>query len=185
MVIKILGEFVEQAKIDLLVMDMQGGCEKSFEELFRFYQPALIRFSYKISKHEQLAHDAVQNAWLKIARKISSLNDVRAFRSWLYQQVRWQTCDLMKAKSNQYEQLPENFAETLTDESNNDDVDSELLDLINLLPELERQAIYLFYLDDLSIKEIASVLQVPEGTIKSRLNRARNHLKQQSLPLGE
>jgi RNA polymerase sigma-70 factor (ECF subfamily) len=49
--------------------------------------------------------------------------------------------------------------------------------MVERLPEVERQAIYLFYLEEMSIKELAKVFDVPTGTVKSRLNRARTRLK--------
>jgi len=53
----------------------------------------------------------------------------------------------------------------------------DLREAINRLPGIEKQIIRLFYADELKIREVAKVLDVPIGTVKSRLNRARNMLK--------
>ncbi len=59
------------------------------------------------------------------------------------------------------------------------------LAIIDLLPDIDRQAIYLFYLEQMPIKDIAIILSIPIGTVKSRLNRARNTLKIKMQQLGD
>lgn len=55
---------------------------------------------------------------------------------------------------------------------------AELHGLMSRLPEIERQVLHLFYLDEMKISEIAAVLEVPPGTVKSRLSRARGQLRE-------
>ncbi len=168
---------MEKAKLDLLVIEMQTGCEKAFDQICRYFHPSLLRFAYKICAHEQMAHDAVQNSWLKMAKSVKSLNDPRAFKSWVYQLVRWQTLDLLKKVNNDV--LDFNTDEVDVAFSDETDVDhSDLLSLIDCLPDIDRQAVYLFYLEQMTLAEIAIVVETPIGTIKSRLNRARKFLKE-------
>ncbi|GAA5129965.1 RNA polymerase sigma factor [Thalassotalea piscium] len=176
---------MEQAKIDLLVIEMQQGSEAAFKEIFDYFQPSLVRFSYKVCCNEQMAKDAVQNSWLKVTKSIGKLKDPRAFKSWLYQMVRWQSIDLVKKAANDPLEFTEQDASSVSQHTGVEEMQSSLLALINLLPEIDRQAIYLFYLEEMKIKEIATILSTPEGTIKSRLNRARNMLKVKIEQLGE
>jgi RNA polymerase sigma-70 factor (ECF subfamily) len=169
---------MEQAKIDILVIDMQMGCEQSFNLICQHFHASLLRFSFRICRNEQVAHDAVQNSWIKLTKSIKTLQDPRAFKSWLYQLVRWQTLDLIKKANNDVLSFTTDDYDCVVDEEQAKD-HSDLLSLIDLLPAIDRQAIYLFYLEQLTIAEISVVVEVPVGTIKSRLNRARKWLKEQ------
>jgi len=173
-------DIMEQAKIEMLVIDMQMGCEQSFNLICHHFHGSLLRFSFKICRNEQIAHDAVQNSWIKLVKSVKTLQDPRAFKSWLYQLVRWQTLDLIKKNNNDVLSFTTDDYDCVVSEEQGKD-HSDLLSLIDLLPAIDRQAIYLFYLEQLTIAEISVVINVPIGTIKSRLNRARKWLKEQLL----
>ena len=166
---------MEKAKLDLLVLQMQSGDENAFECIYRSLNPQVVRFCYQICHQEHTANDAAQNTWLKMIKNVRYINDPRAFKKWLYQMARWQTLDMVKGK--QTEQLPEDLV-LICEEHLQQESQSDLLKLINQLPLIDRQTISLFYLDDLSIKEISQILEVPAGTVKSRLSRARSQLKE-------
>ena len=170
---------MHQAEEDLLVIAAQDGNQKAFRLLYDRYHRQLLRFAYQISRDQEIAQDAVQECWIKSANTIRKLNDPRAFRSWLYQMVKWRTTDLLRAVSRQLKD-GEAFdeAQHSNGDDNIDDEKEELNAAINRLPSLEKQMITLFYLDELSIAEIAQILEIPAGTVKSRLNRARDLLKQ-------
>lgn len=70
------------------------------------------------------------------------------------------------------EETTSNLAENKTDK------DETLSTALSRLPNIEKQIIHLFYLDEMKIAEISIVLEIPTGTVKSRLNRARQMLKQ-------
>lgn len=157
---------------ELLVISAQAGNEAAFAELYQnLYQP-LVKFAYKLCGHHDWAQDAVQDVWLDTAKKLRKLQDPKAFRSWMFRAVRWRCIDLAR-KANKTQSL--DGQKEATEEIKVED--SGLLKLIDQLPEVERQAIYLFYLEEMSLAEISIVLEVPQGTLKSRLNRARKHLK--------
>jgi len=174
---------MNQAQIELWVIEAQGGCEKAFEQLCRHFYPALLRFTYKICADEAMAKDAVQNCWMKLANSLSKLQDPRAFKAWVYRSARWQTLDLLKRQSHEIVDFTdEEMSDALIahDHNENDaDKGSRLRELMNGLSELDQQAIHLFYLENMRLAEIAHVLGIPVGTVKSRLNRARNNLKKQ------
>ncbi len=122
----------------------------------------------------------MQDAWVKLSKNIRKLEDPRALRTWLYQLVRWSSLDILR-KHNKLAEYNELFDEEL--HSNLDEQDEvlegdNLKTLIKRLPIIEKQIIQLFYIDELNLTEIANILDVPIGTVKSRLNRARNLLKE-------
>lgn len=172
---------MEKAQIELWVLEAQQGSKYAFTQLCRYFHPSLLRFSYKLSSNEQVSHEAVQNCWLSIIKSIHRINDPRAFKSWLFQSVRWQTLDLLKKNKRIDQKIVSEDPDTFRDIEQYDKIKTEnnnLLEHINTLADIDKQAIHLFYLEQMSLQEISIILAVPTGTIKSRLNRARNTLKQ-------
>lgn len=169
---------MNQAEEDLLVLAAQNGNQQAFGLIYQHYQKLLLRFAFKICNDKELAKDAVQEAWIKSASSLRRLDDPRVFKSWLYRMVRWKTTDLIRQKSQQQARVEE-YQDERYEQQLSDAVDTseELTAAINRLPALEKQMIHLFYLDELKISEIAVVLDIPVGTVKSRLNRARQMLR--------
>ena len=170
---------MNQAEQDLVVLTAQNGNDRAFGLLFRSYHKSLLGFAIKLSNDRELSNDAVQEAWIKIAKNIRQLKDPRAFRSWIYRLVRWKVMDLLRKRSregDQLEQLNEEIISGLVE--NKTDEDQTLSISLARLPNVEKQIIHLFYLDEMKIAEISTVLEIPAGTVKSRLNRARQMLKQ-------
>jgi len=171
---------MQQAEQDLLVIAAQSGNHKAFNLLFLTYQKPLVGFAYKICGDQEMAKDAVQDSWMKSTKTLRRLKDPRAFKSWIYRLVRWRTTDLIRQKVSRKELDETDLdaqVETITPETSSDDT-TELNNAINQLPPIEKQMIHLFYLDEMKLTEISAVLEIPKGTVKSRLNRARNLLKQ-------
>lgn len=170
---------MHQAEEDLLVLAAQKGNKKALNLLCDKYHNALLRYAFKVCNDKEIAQDAVQESWIKFAKNIRKLNDPRALKSWLFRLVRWSTIDLMR-DANRHQGNEQNSVELADEETreNNGDKSDELMLAINRLPAIEKQMIHLFYLDELKISEISAVLDIPSGTIKSRLNRARTLLKQ-------
>ncbi|PCJ50276.1 MAG: RNA polymerase subunit sigma-24 [Gammaproteobacteria bacterium] len=168
-----------QAEEDLLVIAAQSGNLKAFNFLIIKYQKPLLRFAYKLSNDHELANDAVQDSWIKLTNNLRQLKDPRAFKSWIYRRVKWRVTDLLRQKTRHRERIGEELKDSceLVNKSSTEN-DSELLVVINQLPPTEKQIIYLFYLDEMKLSEIAAILDIPIGTVKSRLNRARNLLRQ-------
>ncbi|MGQ8364731.1 RNA polymerase sigma factor [Glaciecola sp. 1036] len=165
---------MKQAKIDLLVLEAQEGKKRALALLYGHFVTPMRRFALMRVKDIMVAEDLVQNVWLKVARRIQRLENVSLFRSWLYRALRWEITDYMRANSKWQQ-----------DDSAQDEL-AETPDMVNLLalapmiaslPEDEKDVVELFYLNDLSLLEVALVLEVPEGTVKSRLHRARTKLR--------
>ncbi len=170
---------MNQAEQDLLVLTAQSGNQQAFALLFKRYHKPLVSFAIKLSNDSELSNDAAQDAWITIAKNIRQLKDPRAFRSWIYRLVRWKLTDLLRKRSRegyQLKQLNEKITSNLVENKRDDD--ETLSVALSRLPSIEKQIIHLFYLDEMKIAEISLVLEIPAGTVKSRLSRARQMLKQ-------
>lgn len=172
---------VSQPQLDSLVLLAQHGNLEALELLYQVMQPLLLSFALRLCCDRQMAMDSVQDAWLCSIKTIVKMNDPRVFKSWMFRAVKWKVIDMQRANQAQ-QQIFDDLASFNEIESNSpaepESKDQELLALIKDLPADEQEAVYLFYLNGLSIYEISIVQKVPLGTVKSRMNRARNRLKQ-------
>jgi len=169
----------ERSTEELLVLKAQEGNGRAFETLYRSYHPSLLRFAFRICNNEPMAADAVQDAWVTTARTLSALYEPSMFRARVFKAVRWRCLDILRKQVGgqvSYEEAGEQLA---VPEVALWATKDQLVALIEQLPEVERQAVYLFYLEELKLEEIATVMGVPSGTVKSRLNRARRRLQEQ------
>lgn len=170
-----------RAKEEKLVLAALSGNGRAFEALYRLYQPSLLRFSFRLCGDDILARDAVQDAWMLTLRSMKQVFPPHTFRARVFKAVRWRTLDHIRRRGK-------NASEELFEEVIGNDqpevwaTGEQLRRLIKALPSDEGEALYLFYLEDLSVAEIAAIQEVPAGTVKSRLSRARGRLKQQIEP---
>ena len=177
-----MSDLVSQAKQDALVLLAQKGDEKAMGLLYELYQPTLLRFAWRQCHSPELAKDAVQEVWLKSFRTLPRLRDPRAYKAWLFRAVRWQIVDQLRkvrSQENLREVLKQDAAQPQVVTTDETDDFAVLAGHIAQLSEVEKDALYLFYQDGLKLDEIALILGVPTGTVKSRLNRARNRLKEE------
>lgn len=162
-------------QIEILVLEVQQGKLQSLELLYKNFILPMRRFTLIRVKDAMVAEDLVQNVWLKIVDRIGRLEDVSLFRSWLYRALRWEIVDWARqSRRTVLLEEPEISSESGLPDNN------DVLDVAPLLKKLsseERDVIELYYLSDLSLRETALALSVPEGTVKSRLSRARRKLK--------
>ena len=175
-----------QAKQDLLVLEAQGGNQKAFNILYRLYNKSLLRFAFKISNNDEITVEAVQQAWIKLSKNLRRLHDPRVFKSWLYRCVRWRVLEGLRTLQKQRQRFEE-FDEVIhqQNDSTQDQNEIGIIEIINSLPTTEKLMIHLFYLDEMRLVEISNVLEIPVGTVKSRLNRARKLLKEKFVNSGE
>ncbi len=136
---------MNQAEQDLLVLTAQNGSQQAFGLLFKFYHKPLVGFAIKLSNDNELSNDAVQEAWIKAAKNIRQLKDPRAFRSWIYRQVRWKLTDLLRKRSRegyQLEQLNEEIASNLIENKTGED--ETLSTALSRLPNTEKKSFIYF-----------------------------------------
>jgi len=175
---------MNQAEQDYCVLLAQNGRSRGFYLLFKKYHRPLLGFALKICNQQDIATDACQETWIKIAKNIRQLKDPRAFKTWLYTSLKWKLVDLVRAEHKHafdgeidLTQIPQK--QTVDHNQTN----ITLKQALKSLASIEKQIIHLFYFEEMSIKEIAKVLKLTNGTVKSRLFRARTQLKQKYLTL--
>jgi len=168
-----------KAQLDLLVLAWQQGQPEAFALLYRFYHKKLRLFAGYLLGNPAMAEDLVQNVWCKMSRRIHRLDDPRVFSSWLYKAVRWEVLDFQKNAAQQgHEPLDEEKHQQFLLAQVGAEYGA-LHQAMAALPATEQLLLQLYYFHQLELVEIALVLNIALGTVKSRLHRARQQLKQQ------
>jgi len=167
-----------QAELELLVLAFQQGDKSAFARLYQHFHRDLIRFAASQLHGQHVAADLVQNVWLKVMKRVHRLDDPAVFTSWLYRAVRWEVLDWQKQpQQRRTEALPD--ADVLM-AGPLPSVETPLSAAIATLSSADQLLLQLFYRHQLAQQQIALILQIPLGTVKSRLHRIRQLLAQHS-----
>ena len=154
---------------------------REFEQLVDAHYQALYRFAMSLAKNPDTASDLVQQTFCIWAQKGHQLRERSRAKTWLFTTLHREFLSYAR-KSKRYsdEELTEAVAGRL--ESSEDDADRQMdgqraLELLGDLEESFRAPITLFYLQQHSYKEIAEILDIPIGTVMSRISRAKEMLR--------
>ncbi len=162
---------------ELLVLQAQQGDRRALSMLVKRWHPKLMRHAYNMLGNQAAAQDATQESWTAIMRNIATLRDVGAFKIWMYR-ICTNKCRNWIRNRQRQRRLNEELKADLDVElpADNTRIDRIKLELTRM-PLNQRQILVMFYLEELSMKEISACLNIPVGTVKSRLYHAREHLK--------
>ncbi|MCL2531318.1 MAG: sigma-70 family RNA polymerase sigma factor [Oscillospiraceae bacterium] len=177
----------EHHLIPALAQQAAQGNAEAFQQLYHLTRQRAWFVAISITKNEHDAQDILQDSYIKAWEKICTLEKPEAFAGWLSQIVANQAKNYIARKR------PDSFADYGDDnamywqeETDVDLLPSESYDqteakalvasLIAQLPEDQRLVLLMRYYDDMDVAQVAETLEVPEGTVKSRLHRARAKL---------
>lgn len=157
-----------------LVRKSKKGNNLAFSILIKSYEKDLYKVAIAMTKNEDDALDCIQEAILQAYISIKDLRQDEYFKTWLIK-ILINKCNALLKKNKKILNLDVSITE-------NDKVEQseklELKDSINNLDSDLKIIVILYYYEDMSIKDISESLNVPQGTIKSRLSRARSKLKE-------
>jgi RNA polymerase sigma-70 factor (ECF subfamily) len=156
------------------VLQAQSGSHEALNELFKSVQDPLFRYIVSLVRDQHLAEDILQEVFIRIYRKLRWLQEPGAFRAWTYQIASREAFRYLKRERRWSDQVRDEA--TLTALPSNDHETEFPRELIETLPQLvgslspaSRAVVVLFYLHEMSLVETATVLDIPVGTVKSRL----------------
>ncbi|MBS4957073.1 MAG: sigma-70 family RNA polymerase sigma factor [Clostridium sp.] len=167
---------VDNLSKDELIMEVKRakrGDKEAFCNLIRVNKIAIYRVAKSILNNEEDIEDAVSEAILKAYKNIQALKQEVFFKTWLIRIVINESNNLYKKRAKEIVVDKDHFKNIKVNDSYRD---LSLYDAINSLEEELRITTILFYFEDMKYKDIAKVLNVKEGTIKSRLSRAKEKL---------
>ena len=154
--------------------------EAAFEAHLRDSSPLVFRVAYGVLRHRQDAEDVAQEAFARAYRKIGQLRDRDRFRAWLVRMTWRLAIDRWRAERRRVSREESALilaAHRTTDEDAGANERALLLwRAIDGLPEKLRVVVVLAAIKEHDTREVARLLEVPEGTVKSRLFKARKRL---------
>lgn len=179
-----------------LVMQLQQGCLDALGELFNRYRETVFRTAFAITGDSDAANDLLQDVFLRLHRFSSHIDSNRPLEPWLYRMTANLSYTWIKQNQKRtglVEEIADWFEKGTEKASPYDlaeekDVWEQILRALHTLPIQQRVVVVLYYMNDLSLQEISEILDVPLGTVKSRLHYGRralkNKLKLQQLRVG-
>jgi RNA polymerase sigma-70 factor, ECF subfamily len=161
-------------------MGWLGNSRSEIETLVEAHYAALYRYACRLSGSSQEAEDLTQETFCQAQKKLLQLRDKERAKSWLFSILR--NAYLHRVRSSKVEkqvsldgiaELPERVTDAVPE------VDSAQLQIaLNELPEMFRTPLILYYFEEFSYRDIAEQMNVPMGTVMSRLARAKTFLRQ-------
>ena len=176
----------------ILVIRAQNGDMDAFEELVKKYEGKVYSITSRMLAFSEDSKDAAQEAFLKAYRSLKGFRGDAKFSTWLYRITNNVCLDFLRRRDRRELSLDyetsDGDGETQTLDIPSDiNVESEVEEgefrglvqkAINNLPAQHRTMIVMRDVQELSYTEISTLLGLPEGTVKSRINRARRNLRE-------
>lgn len=175
------------------IKQIKKGDQDAFGEIVDLFKDKIYQLSYRMVGNAHEAEDIAQEAFIRAYMNIHTYDTNRKFSTWLYRIATNLTIDRIRKKKPDYYldaevagtegltmysqvaadvQLPEDELQSL-------ELQEEIQQQILSLPDKYRSVIVLKYIDELSLKEISEILELPVGTVKTRIHRGREALRQQ------
>jgi RNA polymerase sigma-70 factor, ECF subfamily len=155
--------------------------DPDFEKLVNLYYRDLYRFGFSLTRSEADACDLTQQTFYIWANKGHQLKDLASAKAWLFTTLHrefLQTCRRRERFSDEpISEVAENLPQVSADVVNRMDAQT-MLEALGQIDEGYRASLVLYYMEDLSYKEIANMLEIPLGTVQSRIARGKMHLFQ-------
>lgn len=177
---------MDQYTIDLLYAARQGNID-AFEHIYRIYKDKIYALTLTTLKNQQDAEDVTQQTFIQVYENLNSLRDLNAFNKWIQRIALNGSKMLLRERKGDVSMddeetgalaekiesdfmLPQDYAERA-------DLSQRLREIINELPVVQRQALVLQMYSNLTMAEIAQVMDCSENTVKSRIRYAKAYIK--------
>ena len=173
-----------------LIVKAIGGREEGFEELVRRYQRPIVGYIYRMLGDYDASLDVSQEVFIKVYNSLDKYSSEYKFSTWLYRIAHNATIDHIRRNSQKLQSLEtesddgayqmqlESSAPTPEQNQERREWKSEIESVVKCLPSAYRELIVLRHNQELSYDEIAEVTNLPLGTVKNRLFRAREMMRE-------
>ncbi|MCA0361474.1 MAG: sigma-70 family RNA polymerase sigma factor [Armatimonadetes bacterium] len=180
---------------DLMLIDRaRDGDRSAFDQLVLKYEARAYQYAFRLTRDPEQAGDVVSDAFLRVYSALKNFRGQSAFSTWLYRIVT--NCFLDRKKrdkdgNNVSLDSSVNIGDGEVERQYEDDSDgpaeiaernareTAIQDALGSMPEYQRAMLIMYHVEGLSYEEISDALDLPIGTVKSRLNRARVALREQ------
>ncbi|MCB0615896.1 MAG: sigma-70 family RNA polymerase sigma factor [Phaeodactylibacter sp.] len=162
-----------------------------FSCLYERYESQLLRYVKRMGVvTEEEAQDVLQEAFLKIWKNLNAFDPNLKLSTWLYRIVHNQAISCLRRKKSfgkdqkeefddkRYAEIPDSRLPGPTDDV--EETDQHIYDILAQLPQKYKEILVLKFLENMSYEEISDVLKIPEGTVATRINRAKKAFRKLS-----
>lgn len=166
------------------VLCAQSGDSEALDELLKAVQEPLYRYVVSLVREQHLAENILQEVFIRIYRKLAWLHEPELFRAWAYRIATRETFRHLRRERRWLDQIRDEAALTAIPappprEEFAPELVAQIPSLVARVSPASRAVIVLYYLHELSLDEVAAVLGIPVGTVKSRLAYGLEKLRQQ------
>jgi RNA polymerase sigma-70 factor (ECF subfamily) len=176
----------------VLIGQCQRGDRTSFDKLVEKYEARAYQYAYRLTRNSDEAADIVAEAFLRVYNAIGNFRSQSAFGTWLYRiltncyldqrkrdRSRLQTSldTTVQTPAGEFERQIEDTRDGPVEETERAAREEAVQRALEKMPEYQRAMLVMFHAEGLAYEEIAEALDLPIGTVKSRLNRARVALR--------
>ena len=178
---------------NILIEKAQRGDRGALNELIRKHQDRAYQYAFRLTRNPDIAADVVADAFVRINNALKNFKGNAAFTTWLYRIITNCYLDQRKREKGKgnlsldsgFQQDDEDITREIEDPGRTPDElvernqrEALLHKALAQLPEFQKSMIVMYHAEQLSYEEIAESLDLPIGTVKSRLNRARISLRE-------
>ena len=168
-----MGKETDAIREELLVLRAQGRDSAALGELVARWHERLAAHALRLTRDRHGAEEVMQEVWIAVVRGIGKLKEPGAFVSWVYRIVGRECANWVNRRQRvRREGNPDGLAKLSSEESGSD-MANGLERAMDSLSVEHREVLALHYMQEMSVEQIASMLNVKEGTVKSRLHYAR------------
>jgi len=164
---------------EMLVVAAQGGQVEAFERLAVRWHPRLLRHARRLVGDAEGAREVTQESWVAIARGLRRLRDAAAFPAWALRVVTRRAADWIerRRKARRRFEALDTAPDPVAPPDGGVEAVARVAEVLRHLEREPRALLALHYVEGLSVAEIARVLGIPAGTVKSRLFHAREKVR--------
>jgi RNA polymerase sigma-70 factor (ECF subfamily) len=170
----------KQTQYEWLTLRCQLGDPDGFEDLIAIFERPLLYYAASLTGNLDSGLDVLQEVWIKVFRGIRNLRDPGSLRSWLYSIAHGIAVDRVRRNHSRehVEQAQlDDFQEVGEPSFAGEDADA-IHRALGEIADKHREVLVLHFLEDMSMAEIATVVGVSEGTVKSRIYYAKRAMKE-------
>ena len=152
--------------------DKEFFIQKINENRLKMYKTAIA-----ILKDEDDANDAIQEALYSAYKNYYSLREKSYFTTWIIKILINKCCNIIN-KNKKIAYIDDTVIQNTASSEDNYEIENSLEWVLNQIDKDLKEIVVLYYYDDFSVADIANILEIPQGTVKSRLSRAREQIKE-------